>query len=310
MFIFIICSNQDKMQGLSMILFKSETPLRPSFVFHLYTNITSAFIHLPFFDPFVSWSSSIQLRAKLGDNVLGECVLAEHHDVGVEHIQKLTSLGIDRYVNSGLHHVVGVGISDHEDDNRRTTGTHARNAIIVDRLKHRPDYTRALLLVAVLEQLLDNVGSKLLTAQREDTTRDDDTEQTLTILDPAVLQHMLNHIVAVLFIKQRLVTGEQRIEDIALLRLDAVLEDALEDAAAVRMTRQRSNVLQDIVNNELNAVSKEVAGRCITVLESNLGLVAKRLDNLLHYMVSVGIMDGSDDVVLELIEQGRKVLAG
>ena len=164
--------------------------------------------------------------------------------------------------------------------------------------------------LSILEQLLNDVGSKLLTAQREDTTSDDDTEQTLTILDPAILQHVLNHVVAVLFIKQRLVTGEQRIEDIALLRLDAVLEDALEDAAAVRMTRQRSNVLQDIVNNELNAVSKEGAGRRITVLEGNLGLVTERLDNLLHYMVSVGIMDGSDDVVLELIKQGRKVLAG
>ena len=241
--------------------------------------------------------------------MLGECVLAEHHDVGVEHIQELPPLRFNRYVDSGLHNVVGVGISNHEDDNRRTTGAHARNAVIVDRLQHRPDYTCALLLVSILEQFLNDIGSKLLTAQRENTTGNDDTKQTLTILDTAILQHVLNHIVAILLIEQHLVTGEQRIEDIAFLWLDAVLEDALKDAAPVGMARQRSNVLQDIINDELNAISKEVAVRRIAVFESSLGLVAERLDNLLHHMITIRIVYASDDVVLELIEQGGKMLA-
>ena len=44
-------------------------------------------------------------------------------------------------------------------------------------------------------------------------------------------------IISILIIQQNLVAGEQGIKNVALLRLDAVLENTLKDATAVGMAR-------------------------------------------------------------------------
>ena len=209
--------------------------------------------------------------------------LTEHHNVGVQHTEKLIPLGRRRtHIERGLNDVVGVGIADHEDDDGSPAGTDAGHTVVVGRLEHGRDDANTLLGVAEFEQLLNDVTGKFLPAQGQDSAGNDDTEQALTILDSAILQHVLDDIIAILIIQQNLVAGHQGVEDVAFLRLDAVLQNALEDAAAVGMARQRGDVLQNVIDDELDAVAEVVGGFGVALLQGKLGLVAQRIDGLLH----------------------------
>ena len=212
-----------------------------------------------------------------------ESKLPKRQQIGVQHTEEFLPFGRRRtHIESGLYDVVGVSIADHEDDDGCPAGTDAGHAVVVDRLEHGRDDTHPLLGVAKFEEFFNNITGKLLPAQSQNSTGDNDTEQALAIFDAAVLQHVLDDIIAVLIVQQDLVAGHQGVEDVTLLRLNAVLKNALKDAAAVGMAREGGDVLHNVVDDELDAVPKEVGRLRVALLQGKLGLVAQRFDRLLH----------------------------
>ena len=103
------------------------------------------------------------------------------------------------------------------------------------------------------------------------------------ILGIPPVQDVLHHIVAVLVHEQRLDVGVELLQDgLGLLR-GAVLQDALDHPAAVRVGRECVHLTLECVNDELQATGLH------------------RLDALLHHVVAVLIFDALEDGALKLL---------
>ena len=82
-------------------------------------------------------------------------------------------------------------------------------------------------------------------AEREDVAAQLDDDGA-AVVGPAVLQHVLDHVVAVLVLDEPLRVLVQLVEHRRRLRRSAVLQDALDHAAAVRVRRQRKHLTTEM----------------------------------------------------------------
>ena len=94
---------------------------------------------------------------------------------------------------------------------------------------------------------------------------------------------MLHHVVAVLVLDERLYVGVELLQHGRGLLGAAVLQDALDHAAAVRVGGQVVHLPRERVDDEL-----EPAG-------------LHRLDALLHHVVAVLVLDTLENIAVQLL---------
>mmetsp|Transcript_25419 Transcript_25419/g.64800 ORF Transcript_25419/g.64800 Transcript_25419/m.64800 type:complete len:210 (+) Transcript_25419:795-1424(+) len=133
-----------------------------------------------------------------------------------------------------------------------------------------------------LESLLHDIAGALLLGKVKDVPLHH-PEDRLLILHPAMLQHVLDHVVAVVVCSERVNAPQDGIQHVLQLVGGAMLEQALDDAATVHVGGHALSLFLHRLDDEGNRVGRHL------------------LDALLDDVVAVHAFDARDDVLLQLL---------
>lgn len=110
----------------------------------------------------------------------------------------------------------------------------------------------------------------------------DQLDDALAILRLAILDNVLSDVVAVLVGNEDLSRGVELAHDLRLVALGAMLEQPLDDPAAVGVRGQGCHLSTHSVHDEVNVLSRH------------------QLNDLLHNMVAVLVLDDAQDLGFQL----------
>lgn len=113
----------------------------------------------------------------------------------------------------------------------------------------------------------------------------DDTDHLRSVVLITVLNYVLGHIVAVLVRDQELGAAVDLFHDHRLVGIGAMLQDPLDDPATVGMGRELADASPEAVHDEVDVLARH------------------QLDDLLDHVVPVLVLDDSQYIGLQLLDQ-------
>mmetsp|Transcript_3898 Transcript_3898/g.6104 ORF Transcript_3898/g.6104 Transcript_3898/m.6104 type:complete len:253 (+) Transcript_3898:3-761(+) len=132
-----------------------------------------------------------------------------------------------------------------------------------------------------LEALLDDIARALVPRELDDVVLDNLHDPLLVFL-PSMFEHVLHHIVPIRILGQARNAVENVLQQTLQLVRGAVLQQALDDPAAVHVRGHLLGLFLDRCNDEVHRIWRHL------------------LDAFLNDMVAVHVLDASNNVLLEL----------